>query len=174
MGWRESRVSRRATASDPAPPRGGGHQVKTRYPEARSIMRAVVQDQLSVFLKNRPGILADLCETLCRRDIHVRAMTVLESFDIGTVRMICDNVTLAEECLAKFGASFIVVRVLVVEIANRPGSIAAIARTLAGAGINIEYLYASASPGSEQTLGVLRIADRDFERALALDFPDEV
>ncbi len=136
-------------------------------------MRAVVADQLSIFLMNRPGILADLCETLCQRDVHVRAMTVLETFDIGTVRIVCDNVTVAEECLTRFGASWIVVRVLVIEIANRPGAIASISRALATAGVNLEYMYASASPHAESTIGVFRIAERDLERAAMLEFPDE-
>jgi len=135
-------------------------------------MSATTEEQISVFLKNRSGILADLCATLSDRDVNIRAMTVLESFDIGTIRMIVDNVALAEESLTEFAAAWIVVNVLAVDIPNQSGGLARIAGAFGQAGVNIEYMYATVMPDMEHTVGIFRVADDEIERALAIKFEE--
>ena len=133
-------------------------------------MRAKKKEQRSVFLKNRPGVLADLCEALDRRNVDIHAMSVMESYDIGTVRIVVDNIGIAEESLTEFGAAWIVVPVLTVDIPNQIGVLARVAKAMASASINIEYLYATATPGIDHTVAVLRVADDDLEKGLAVEF----
>lgn len=135
-------------------------------------MRPVLEEQISAFLGNHPGVVADLCEALNERNINIRALTVLETCDIGTLRMIVDNVELTKEVLRTWGAAYIVSPVIAITIPDRPGAFGQIARRLANEGINIEYVYASALPGSHSTLGVFRVSDT--ERALEMDFSDVV
>lgn len=133
-------------------------------------MKARLEEQISVFLKNKKGILANLCAQLAERNVNIHAMTVVESYDIGTARLIVDNVGISEECLTEAGAAWIVVKVLAINIINRPGAIARIARTFGDAGVNIEYMYVTAMPGMEHTVGIFRVADEVIEKALALEF----
>lgn len=101
-------------------------------------------------------------------------MTVLDTVDVGTVRMLVDDVEVAKEALDHAGAAYVEVPVISVPISSRPDSFASIARTLHDADINIEYIYATAVPGMDVSLGVFRVSDH--AAALALDFepPAEV
>lgn len=135
-------------------------------------MRAKKAEQLSVFLKNRPGVLAELCEALDRRNVDIQAISVLESFDIGTVRLVVDNVGIAEESLTEFGAAWIVVPVLRLELPNKAGILARVAKGFAASSVNIEYMYATATPGADHTVAVFRVADIEMETALAIDFSE--
>ena len=112
--------------------------------------------------------MADLCSALTEHHINIRAITVLETIDIGTLRLIVDDVEAAKEALREAGAAFVVVPVITIPIANKPGEFARIARTIANAGINIEYVYATAVPDSDRSLGIFRVSD--CERALELHF----
>lgn len=131
-------------------------------------MQATAENQISAFLANKPGVVADLCSALTEHHINIRAITVLETIDIGTLRLIVDDVEAAKEALREAGAAFVVVPVITIPIANKPGEFARIARTIANAGINIEYVYATAVPDSDRSLGIFRVSD--CERALALHF----
>ena len=99
-------------------------------------------EQISIFLENRPGVVADLCAHLTERDISIRAIAVLDTIDIGTVRMVVDDPEKAKEALAVAGAAYVTVKCLAVEVPDRPGGFANVANKLSPAGINIEYNYA--------------------------------
>lgn len=133
-------------------------------------MRAKETTQLSVFLGNRPGMVADLCTTLTEAEVSIRAMTVLDTVDVGTMRMVLDDGEKAKNALRGSGAAYVEVPVITLEIQNRPGAFAKIARTMADSGVNIEYVYATGMPGTDRTLGVFRVSDVDT--AIKLDFPD--
>ncbi len=133
-------------------------------------MRATAEKQISAFLKNKAGVVADLCDELSNHGVNIKAMTVLDTVDIGTTRMIVDDVEAAMRALRVKGAAFVVVEVVTIPIANKPGAFARVARKLANAGVNIEYFYATAMPGTERSLAVFRLSD--YERALELDYPE--
>ncbi|MCH7595931.1 MAG: ACT domain-containing protein [Planctomycetes bacterium] len=130
-------------------------------------MKATPEIQISAFLANKPGVVAHLCSALADRGVSIRAMTVLDTVDVGTVRMLVDDVEVAK-ALDHAGAAYVEVPVISVPISSRPGSFASIARTLHDAAINIEYIYATAVPGMDVSLGVFRVSDHTA--ALALDF----
>jgi hypothetical protein len=133
-------------------------------------LRATEEKQISAFLANKPGVVADLCDELGNHDVNIRAITVLDTVDVGTVRFVVDNVERAQTALRTKGAAFVVVPVVALRIANKPGAFAMVARKMALAGINIEYFYATASPDTEASLAVFRVSDH--RRALELDYPD--
>jgi len=131
-------------------------------------LRCEEVEQITVFLENRPGILADLCAHLSDHRINLRAITVMASTDVGTARMVVDNPELARRTLTDAGVEHASTKCLAIEMPNDPGSFGSIARTLSAAGINIEYVYASTIKSSTHALGVLHVSD--LERALALDW----
>ena len=133
-------------------------------------MRATQEIQISAFLANRPGIVADFCAALTEHGVNIKAMCVLDSVDIGTVRMIVDDVEKAKDSLNGAGAAYIEVPVITLPISNEPGAFAKMARTLSIRGINIDYFYLTALPGATLALGVFRVSDT--EGALEVEFED--
>ncbi len=133
-----------------------------------SQLTANPETQLSAFLANEPGVVARLCEELSEHGVNIRAMAVLDTVDIGTMRMVVDNLDIAKEALNKAGAAYVEVPVITIPIRNEQGGFGHIARILAAANINIEYVYATSVPGTDFSLGVFRVSDRDA--ALELDY----
>ena len=125
-------------------------------------------EQIMVFLENRPGILADLCANLADRDINIRAITSVEATEIGVIRLILDRPQAAKEVLAEARVTYTTTECLVLEMPNYPGSFSHIARELALAGVNIDYIYATTVPDAGAALGVLGVSD--LERALTIDW----
>jgi hypothetical protein len=133
-------------------------------------LRAKPETQLSAFLANRTGVIADLCSTMAERGVSIEAMMVLDTADIGTVRFVVDDVELAKQALDDVGAAYVEIPVISVPIPNRLGAFAAAARALAAAHINIEYFYATAIPTSEYTIAVFRVSDQ--QAALDIEFDE--
>jgi hypothetical protein len=124
--------------------------------------------QVTVFLENRPGTLADLCAHLADREVNIRAVTTVEAGEAGIVRLVVDRPDIAKETLTETGVTFASSECLVIEMPNYPGGFAHMARVLALAGINIEYIYATTTPNASEALGILGVSD--LERALQLDW----
>ena len=120
--------------------------------------------QLTLFLENRPGILADLCAHLCDRGVNVRAIMTLESTDTGAVRCVLDKPDEAREILSADGVTHSTTECLAVQMPNYPGGLAEVARKLSIAGVNINYIYGSSTAGSSTALGIFGVSD--LERAL--------
>ena len=125
-------------------------------------------EQISIFLENRTGVIADLCAHFTERNINIRAIAVLDTIDIGTVRMVVDEPEVAKEALAAAGAAYVTVKCLALEVPDRPGGFASVANKLSLAGINIEYFYASTLPGAKKTMSIFRVSN--IERALRIDY----
>ncbi|MFH0981587.1 MAG: amino acid-binding protein [Planctomycetota bacterium] len=125
-------------------------------------------EQITIFLENRAGVVADLCAHLTERDISIRAMAMLDTIDIGTMRMVVDRPEQAKEALAAAGAAYVTVQCLALEVPNVPGGFAAVARKMLLAGVNIEYMYASSMPKADCAMGIFRVSD--LEQALKLQY----
>ncbi|MHC4089922.1 MAG: ACT domain-containing protein [Planctomycetota bacterium] len=131
--------------------------------------KAEAVEQISIFLENRSGVVADICAALTEHEINIRALTVLDTIDIGTLRLIVDDAEKAKEALKNAGAAHMAVPVLALPIKNAPGAFAEVAQLMAQHDVNIEYVYATALSGSDRTLGIFRVDD--MESALSLSYP---
>jgi hypothetical protein len=120
--------------------------------------------QLTVFLENRPGILADLCAHLRDNGINVRAIMTLDSTDTGAVRMILDPPDEARTVLASAGVAHTTTECLAVQMPDYPGGLAEVARILSLAGVNVDYIYGSSTAGPGTALGIFGVSD--VERAI--------
>jgi hypothetical protein len=120
--------------------------------------------QLSVFLENRPGTLARMCEALAEKGINLLAMTVSDTVDHAVVRLVVDKPAEALHLLGSSGVLVVENDVVLVEVPNRPGALAVIAKQLADNHVNIEYAYCTAT--ENQSTGMLVLRTRDPKHAL--------
>ncbi|MCK4283331.1 MAG: ACT domain-containing protein [Candidatus Brocadiae bacterium] len=118
-----------------------------------------VENQLAVFLENKPGTLARVCEALAQKDINLVALTVSDTVDHAVVRIVVDKPSEALSMLEDAGMLVVESDVLVVEVPNRPGALADVARRLADNDVNIEYAYGTASEGQPSGNLIFRTSD---------------
>src|SRR5205814_1603733 len=83
--------------------------------------------QLAVFLSNRPGTLARVCDALAKADINVHALATSDTVDHSVVRMVVSDPTGALMLLGEAGVLALENDVLMIESANSPGTLARIA-----------------------------------------------
>src|SRR5437660_3875346 len=123
--------------------------------------------QLAVFLANRPGALARVCEALANAEINIHALATSDTVDHSVVRMVVSDPTKALMLLGEAGVLALETEVLMIETASEPGVLAKIAERLAEAEINIEYAYLASSPKAATGLIILRPSDVEkAQRAL--------
>jgi len=116
-------------------------------------------EQVSVFLENKPGHLAQLARTLASASINMRALMVADTEDFGVVRVICDRPRAARSALESAGFGVSITQVVAVEMPDRPGALADVLETLGGEGINVEYAYAFVEPGLDAAVDVFKVDD---------------
>jgi hypothetical protein len=123
--------------------------------------------QLSVFLKNEPGVLAAICDTLARQKINIFGMAVMDAVDHAVLRLVVSNPKNAMLILEERGMLVMDNEVLQLSIPNKPGTLGKVAARLARAKINIDYAYAAAGPGTPRTTLFMKVSDpRKAARAL--------
>ena len=115
--------------------------------------------QLAVFLANRPGALARVCDALAKAEINIHALATSDTVDHTVLRMVVSDPTNALMLLGEAGVLALETEVLMIETASEPGVLAKIAERLANAEVNIEYAYLAGGRGSEKGLIVLRPSD---------------
>lgn len=120
--------------------------------------------QLAVFLANRPGALARVCEALANAKINIHALTTSDTVDHTVVRMVVSDPTKALMLLGEAGVLALETEVLMIETASQPGVLARIAERLAKVEVNIEYAYLAGGRGAEKGLIVLRLSNIEKAR----------
>ena len=120
--------------------------------------------QVSVFVENKPGRLEAILEAIERRNISIRALSVSDAAEIGIVRMILTNADEGIEELRRAGFTTRVDWVISTGIPDVPGGLLhSVAKPIAEAGINLQYLYAYTEPSTNKTMAVIKTDD--LERA---------
>jgi hypothetical protein len=99
--------------------------------------------QISVFLENSSGRLAEVTDCIAKAGVNLRAISIADTADFGILRLIVDKEEAALEALAKDGFTTRSTDVIAVEIDDTPGSLAYVMSLFRDAKVNIEYLYAS-------------------------------
>ena len=122
--------------------------------------------QISVFLENRAGQLAEITGVLAENQIDMRAISIAETTDYGVLRMIVDNAEKATAILMQHGYLMSMTPVLVVAVPDQPGGIAPVLAALAQGNIDIEYMYSLFTHKEGMSYFVFRVADA--EKFLAL------
>ena len=117
--------------------------------------------QISVFLENKPGRLADFTDILSANNIDMRAMSLAEAADFGIVRIIVDDVYNASTVIKDAGYIFSITKVLSIEMPDQPGALSKIIRHLGNNDINLEYMYAFTSPKKNSAFMILQVQDNE-------------
>jgi hypothetical protein len=118
-----------------------------------------ITTQFSVFMVNKPGVLAHILGELAKAKINIIAMTVTDSVEHGVLRVVLDNADLAEQILGKANLPVNKTEVLCVNLDNKSGALAVVAEKLAVNHINISYAYCTAGAKGGRTTGILKVAD---------------
>ncbi len=124
-------------------------------------------EQLSVFLENKPGHLAQMARSLADAGINMRALMIADTAEFGVVRIICDQPQAAKNRLDAAGYGVSVTNVIAVEIPDRPGGLADVLETLGAASVNVEYAYAFVEPGADAAVDILKVDDQRAAEVLA-------
>lgn len=122
--------------------------------------------QVSVFLENKPGRLANILRSLAREKLNVIALTIAESHDHSALRLIVNDVPRTLDVLRSLGISFTETDVLVVDLKNQPGALANVCEQLASEHINIDYVYCSSGGKNGKVVGIFKVSN--IEKALRL------
>ncbi len=125
-----------------------------------------IQTQYSVFLVNKPGVLAQVTSALADEKINIVAMTLVDSQEHGVLRFVTDDGDHVRQVLAQINLPTTETEVLCVEMSNRPGALASVAGLLGKNHININYAYVSSGAPGGRTTGVFKVAD--LNKALKL------
>lgn len=118
-----------------------------------------VAAQFSIFMVNKPGVLAQVLGEFARAKINIVAMTMADSVEHGVMRVVFEKSKLAKEALSKLNMPYNETEVLSITLANRAGALAAVAEKLAKSHINISYAYCTAGAKGGRTTGILKVAD---------------
>lgn len=117
--------------------------------------------QLSIFVENRTGRLAEITALMAENNINIRAFSIADTKDFGILRLIVDNPTEAEKVLKDAGNMVSITEVIAVHMDDTPGALAKIMQVILDTGISIEYMYAFVTEVKGGAYTVLRIADND-------------
>jgi hypothetical protein len=114
-------------------------------------------EQVSVFLENSTGRLAQLTRTLGDAGIDMHALMVADTEEFGVVRIICDRPKDARDLLGDLGFGVSVTAVTAVEVPDRPGGLAEVLEALGAGGVNVEYAYCYVKPGADAAVDVFKV-----------------
>jgi hypothetical protein len=125
--------------------------------------------QFSIFVVNKPGVLAGITGMLADAGVNLEALSLADSGEGGVLRCVCDDAEAARKVLTKNHDRWTETEVLILEMANRPGGFAAIAKKLGDARVNISYAYATASKQAGTTIAVFKVADMNKARQILVE-----
>lgn len=117
----------------------------------------MIIQQISVFLENRLGTLAEVLATLNKHQINIRAMSVAETADFGILRFIVNHPDQVAQVLREANIAVKTTPVLTMVLDDNPGRLLEKIQILSDAGISIEYFYAFAVVGTEKARIVLKV-----------------
>ena len=124
-----------------------------------------VETQLSAFLENRAGVLAEMAADLARQGISIRALTVANLGDHAVVRLVVSEPQKALHLLGDRGVLVVSSQLVALDMPDEAGALAGIAKRLGRAGVNIEYAYGSAPVGGGRAVIYVRVSDLKKARA---------
>lgn len=113
---------------------------------------------LSFSTEDRPGLLAEITGSLAEAKVNISSLCGYAWDSTAYFDILVDNIPKAKKALAGLGVTLEQEEALLVEMPNKPGELDKIAKALAGAGINIDYIYGTTSAGRTAT-GFLSTSD---------------
>lgn len=117
--------------------------------------------QISIFIENKSGRLAEVSRVLGEKNVNIRALSLADTSDFGILRLIVDNTDLAKETLKECGFTVSKTEVVAVEVPDCPGGLSSILQVLDAANVNVEYMYAFVERSAGNAVIIFRFDDVD-------------
>ncbi|MEA5000500.1 MAG: ACT domain-containing protein [Endomicrobiaceae bacterium] len=118
-------------------------------------------NQISIFIENTKGRLAEVCNLLGDKGINIRALTIAESPEFGILRVVLDKPQEAKEILKEHGFIAISTEIVAVEVSDTPGGLAKALQILAQNNIDVEYMYGFVEKATDKALMVFKFVNTD-------------
>ena len=118
-------------------------------------------EQISIFLENKAGRLAEVTSILAEADVNIRALAIADTSDFGVLRLIVNDNQRAVEALRSRGFTVGKTDVVAVEVEDRPGGLYRILDLLNKAEINVEYMYAFVTQSGSNAIMIFRFDNID-------------
>lgn len=117
--------------------------------------------QLSIFLENKSGRVAEVTKKLASSDININALVLSDTTDFGVLRLIVNNADKAYEVLKNNGFVVSLTDVIIVPMSYETGSLSKVLEVLEDAKVCIEYMYAFLGKKEGEAFSVFRIEDSE-------------
>ena len=121
-------------------------------------------EQISIFLENKSGRLAEVMGVLYEAGINIRALYLADTADFGILRLIVNDTEKARKALKENGFTVEKTKVIAVEVPDKPGGLSSILNTIKDEGINVEYMYAFVEKSGENAIVIFRFDE--LERSI--------
>ncbi|MDR1960721.1 MAG: amino acid-binding protein [Gracilibacteraceae bacterium] len=118
--------------------------------------------QISIFLENAKGRLAQVLNKMAELDVNIRALTLADTKDFGVLRVIVDDPEAVAQKLRDNNCVVKITPVWVLKVPDRPGGLADILGKLVAEGVVVEYMYAFVETNGAFAQVVLRVRDREI------------
>ena len=115
--------------------------------------------QISVFLENRAGQLAEITKLLAQEGVDIRALSIAETSDYGLARMIVSNANQASSVLLHHGDILSMTPVYAVEVPDAPGGLSGLLALLAENNLDVEYMYSLFAHAEGKACMVLKVTN---------------
>ena len=122
--------------------------------------------QISVFVENKPGRLAEITGFLAEGGVSIRAFSIADTTDFGILRLIVSDTQKAAEVLKAAGVAVSITEVVGISIPDVTGAFAKVVKVLADAGENVEYAYAFLTPEAGHAYVIVRVDDNAVATAV--------
>jgi len=118
-------------------------------------------EQISIFLENKSGRLAEVTGTLAKAGVNIRALSLADTADFGILRLIVNDTDKARQAMKESGFTVVKTEVVALEVPDKPGGLSGILVTLDEASINVEYMYAFVQHSGTNAIIIFRFDDPD-------------
>ncbi len=115
--------------------------------------------QISIFVENKKGRLAEITKTLAQNNIDISALSIADTTEFGILRLIVNKPELAEKVLKEKGFAVKATEVIAISVENKPGGLSIALEKLDEEHISIEYMYAFVGERTKEALVTLRVEE---------------
>jgi hypothetical protein len=117
--------------------------------------------QITVFLENKPGRLANVLAALAAEKVNITALSVMDKHEHSVLRLTTDDPPKSVQVIQQLNTPFTEAEVLVVELKNQPGALSHVCEVLAAEHINIDYAYCSSGGRNGKVLGIFKVSNAE-------------
>jgi hypothetical protein len=115
--------------------------------------------QISIFLENKKGRLAEVTKLLAAHKINIRALSLAETAEFGVLRLIVNDPDACLKILKEHAFVAQETDVIAVEVTDKPGGLQQVLDALQAQDVNIEYMYAFVEKKVDNAIVIFRIDD---------------